>query len=191
MKILIIGGASHSLISFRGALIQALKIGGHEVVACSGEPQNDVIKKLNDWGVAYVPVHLSRVGIRPWEDLRTCWELFSLMKKYRPDIVLAYTIKPVVWGGLAAGLAGIREMYALITGLGYAFVSRNNFKDRMIGWLAIHLYRFSLRKCRVVFFQNPDDMKEFIDQRIVKEQQCLIVNGSGVDLDYYGLAPLP
>ncbi len=191
MKVLIIGGISFSLINFRGALIQTIKSEGHEVVACSGEPREDVVKKLRDWGVDFVPVRLSRTGLRPWEDLRTCWELFLLMKKYRPDIVLAYTIKPVIWGALAARLAGVRNIYALITGLGYAFVARNSLKDKIIGFMAVSLYWLSLRKCRHVFFQNPDDMREFAERRLVKEYQCLLVNGSGVDLDYYSVAPLP
>jgi hypothetical protein len=191
MKFLIIGGISFSLVNFRGELIKAIKLEGHEVVACSGEPRKDVVKKLQEWGVEFVPVHLSRAGLRPWEDLRTCWELFLLMKKYRPDIVLAYTIKPVIWGGLSARLAGVKEMHALITGLGYAFVSRNGLKDRIIGLLAKNLYLLSLRKCHHVFFQNPDDMKEFADLRLVKEDQCLLLNGSGVDLDYYNVEPLP
>lgn len=191
MKVLIIGGISFSLVNFRGALIQAIKSEGHEVVACSGDPREDIVKKLHDWGVDFVPVRLSRTGLRPWEDLRTCWELFLLMKKHRPDMVLAYTIKPVVWGALAARLAGVREMYALITGLGYAFMSRTHLKDKVIGLAAIYLYWLSLRKCRHVFFQNPDDMKEFTDRRLVKKDQCLLVNGSGVDLNYYNEAPLP
>jgi hypothetical protein len=82
-------------------------------------------------------------------------------------------------------------MHALITGLGYAFVSRNGLKDRIIGLLAKNLYLLSLRKCHHVFFQNPDDMKEFADLRLVKEDQCLLLNGSGVDLDYYNVEPLP
>lgn len=191
MRIMIVGGVSRSLVNFRGPLILSIRAKGHEILACSGEPRMDAVERLRGWGVRFIPVHISRAGMRPWEDLRTCWELSLLMRKYQPDVVLAYTIKPVIWGGLAARLAGIRDMHALITGLGYAFVSRNSLKGEVVGLLAKSLYWLSLRKCRCVFFQNPDDMQEFADRGLVKKEQCLLINGSGVDLDHYGLAPLP
>lgn len=191
MKILVIGGISRSLLNFRGPLLGAMLAKNHEILACAGEPQNDIIKRLHQWGIKFISIHLSRAGMRPWEDLRSFWELFSLMRQFKPDVVLAYTIKPVIWGGIAARLVGISRVYSLVTGLGYSFVSGNGWRGKIAGFFAAMLYRLSLKNSRRVFFQNPDDRQEFIGRGLVKREQCVLVNGSGVDLAHYGLAPLP
>lgn len=191
MRILVIGGISHSLINFRGSLLQAMRTAGHEVLACAGESRPDVVERLNELGVRFIPIHLSRAGMQPWEDLRTCWELWCLIRRFQPDVVLAYTIKPIIWGGLAARLTKGTGMYSLITGLGYAFVLGNGLQGKIAGWVAALLYHLSLKNCRQVFFQNPDDMEEFAKRGLVKKEQCMLVNGSGVDLAHYALAPLP
>ena len=191
MKVLIIGGLSRSLINFRGPLIRAMIAKGHQVFACSGEAQKEVTETLAAWGVEFFPVHLSRAGMRPWEDLRTCWQLYLIMKKIKPDLVLAYTIKPVIWAGLAARMAGVPKIFSLITGLGYAFIPETSVKSRGVFFLASFLYRSSLLGSRKVFFQNPDDMQVFISMGLVKAGQCVRVHGSGVDLTHYAEVPLP
>ena len=191
MKILIIGGIPHSLINFRGPLLQAMLAKGHEVIACTGEPREDVTAKLREWGVKFVPVAIYRSGMRPWQDMRTCWELWRLLKKIQPDVVLAYTIKPVIWGGLAARCSGILGMYSMITGLGYAFTTGNGLQGRITGLFAAILYRLSLKYNRRVFFQNPDDIHDFTTRRLVQQEQCILVNGSGIDLEHYEVTPLP
>jgi glycosyltransferase involved in cell wall biosynthesis len=164
---------------------------GHKVWACAGEPCADVKTTLSGWGVTFEPIHLSRAGMSPSDDLRTFWELCHVMRKLRPDLVMTYTIKPVIWGGLAAWLTGVNSVYSLITGLGYAFMHKKEMRSNVAGLLATLLYRMSLKKSRKVFFQNPDDMKEFITLGLVEHQQCVIVNGSGVDLTHYDLSNLP
>ena len=191
LKVLVIGGVSRSLVLFRGALLQAMRTKGHRVLACAGEPQADIIKKLSGMGVDFEPVHLSRTGMRPGEDLKSCMELYQIMRRFSPDKVLTYTIKPVIWGGIAARLAHVPESYSLITGLGYAFVPGNGWRGRIVGLVAALLYRLSMRHSRRVFFQNPDDIEEFVSRGLVQKKQCLLVNGSGVDLAHYPLAPLP
>lgn len=171
--------------------MRAMVAKGHEVMACSGEPLSEVVETLHGWDVRYEPIHLSRTGMRPWQDLRTCWELYRLMRRFQPDVVLAYTIKPVIWGGFAAWLAGVPGVYSLITGLGYAFVPGKRLRGMAMGLVMPLLYRLNLKISRKVFFQNPDDMHEFLVRRLVKAEQCRLVNGSGVDLVHYGLADLP
>ncbi|MHB8972332.1 MAG: glycosyltransferase family 4 protein [Pirellulaceae bacterium] len=191
MRIVIIGGVSRSLTIFRGPLIQAIRDMGHEVVACAGESNEVTVQTLREWGVKFFPLRLARAGMSPYADLCAFRELFEIMRKTSPDIVLAYTIKPVIWGGLAARLAGVPIIYSLVTGLGYAFMETGDARQRLAAKMATSLYRRSLRYSRSVFFQNPDDMQEFISRGLVRQRQCVVVNGSGVDIEHYALVPLP
>jgi glycosyltransferase involved in cell wall biosynthesis len=207
MKIMIIGGISESLINFRGCLIQTMLDQGHEVLACAGEPREHVAATLASWGAQYFPVKLARAGMSPTGDLRTFWQLWHLMRKHQPDIVLSYTIKPVIWGGFSARLAGVPRIFSLVTGLGYVFIQdeagtetgqkqpRSSplaaMKKRVVGAVARRLYRMSLKSSEKVIFQNPDDRHEFVAMRLVDQEKCVVVNGSGIDTEYFGLAPLP
>lgn len=187
MKVLIIGGKSSSLIGFRGPLIRELKIRGHEVLACAGEPEERVINKLLDWGISFKPLNLSRTGLSPYSDSKLVFQLYKIIKNYNPDLVLSYTIKPVIWGGIASKLAKVKSINSLITGLGYAFIESGGLKSRVINKIATFLYKISLGFSNKVFFQNPDDLKEFVDKKIVSSSKCRVINGSGVDLTYYSI----
>ncbi len=191
MKVLIIGGISRSLVNFRGPLIRAIQNAGHAVVACAGEPDKVAAQTLHLWGVDFFPIRLARAGMSPFADLRAFYDLFVLMRRVRPDVVLAYTIKPVIWGGLAARMAGVPGACSLITGLGYAFMEAGNLRQRLASMVATKLYKISLRHSRTVFFQNPDDLELFVTRQLVLEGQTQLLNGSGVDLIRYPVTPLP
>lgn len=190
MRILIIGGISQSLVNFRGPLIRAMLEKGHEVLACAGEPQQIVADTLCKWGVRFIPVSLARAGMRPLEDLRTLFELRRIIRKFRPEAVLAYTIKPVIWGSLAARMAGVKNFYSLITGLGYAFIDGTSLKQWLASWIAKHFYAISLKGSRKVFFQNSDDRDLFVNLSLVKPDQTVVVEGSGIDLDFFTFSPI-
>jgi glycosyltransferase involved in cell wall biosynthesis len=190
MRVLIIGGISKSLINFRGPLIRDTLARGHEITACAGEPCEEVVTTLASWGVTFMPVNLGRAGMNPLADIRTFLQLRRIMCDQRPDIVLSYTIKPVIWGGFAARLTGAYGIFSLITGLGHAFMKPRNIRHHLVAITAKLLYKFSLRHSQKVFFQNPDDSCEFITKRLVQERQSIIVNGSGVDTKYFAPFPL-
>lgn len=217
MHILIIGGISRSLINFRGPLIRAMRANGHTVSACAGKARADVAGTLESWGVQFFSVNLSRTGMNPFGDLKTCRGLYRIMRQECPDVVLAYTIKPVIWGGIAARFAHIPNVYSLITGLGYAFMAnqavgsdqekrrhtpsanrlpatatvQQALKQRLAGWIAHRLYKASLKHSSKVFFQNPDDRHEFVQLGLVDEAKGIVVSGSGVDLSHFCREPLP
>jgi glycosyltransferase involved in cell wall biosynthesis len=191
LKILICGGVSQSLVNFRGPLIRAFRERGHSVWACAGEPRPEVREALQRWGVPFHPIPLARTGTSPLDDLRTWLALKRLITSIGPDIVFAYTIKPVIWGGLAARTCRTTKVYALITGLGYAFQRSGDFRSRLIGMIARRLYRTSLKTSTRVFCQNPDDMATLIRMRLIREEQGILVNGSGVDLQHFATPPLP
>lgn len=192
--VLVIGGVSDSLINFRGPLLARLVELGYEVHAAANGLDADLraAERLAVMGVVAHPVPLSRTGLSPIEDLRLVWSLWRLMRQIRPDAVLGYTIKPVIWGLLAAWLAGVPRRFALITGLGYAFASSPGGNRTLVQRLASLLYRLSIRRASLVFFQNPDDEREFRQWGILPGSvPSKVVHGSGVEVDDFALADQP
>lgn len=189
-KIAVIGGYAPSLLNFRGPLIRALRARGHEVVAFAPEHDVETATELLKLGVRYHPVPLERSGLNPLRDLRGTRELTRLLRRERPDLVFAYTVKPVVFGSFAARAAGIRRLYSMVTGLGYTFTPQDR-RTRLLNVLVRGLYGAALRLNRRVIFQNPDDRAVFTRGGLVALARTRLVDGSGVDLAHYAPAPLP
>lgn len=196
MRFLLVANAPGSLVNFRLDFIKSVQAAGYEVhVAC---PQMDeAIKEniiLEQQGVVMHSVAMSRVGLNPLSDFLTLWSLFRLMRKVQPSIFLGYTIKPVVWGSLAAFFARVPKRFSLITGLGYAFVDDEipSIKRRFVRVAVEKLYLLSLSCCSRIFFQNPDDEQLFRDFKIIKNSTLTtVVKGSGVNLAHFKVRPLP
>lgn len=187
-RFLMLAGSPESLVNFRGSLLLMLVSLGLEVhVASPGLLANSVVsKKLREIGVFCHDFPLSRTGLNPVSDWNSYRVLRRLIRDLRPDAVFAYTIKPVIYGLLAARSGGVAKCYALITGLGYAFTGSVTGKRALIQWVARKLYRHSLRSAKVVFFQNPDDQQVFRARGILSpNSSSVVVNGSGVDLDKF------
>lgn len=187
MRVLVIGGISRSLLNFRGPLIRAMLDTGHEVWACAGDLREDVVETLKSWGVTFVRFHLARAGMRPWEDFKTFRDLQRLMGKVRPDAILAYTVKPVIYGGLAARVCGVEKFFPMITGLGYAFTPIASISHFAVAVAAKLLYRTVFFNSTGIFFQNPDDLSLFLNGGYVTRRKAYLINGSGVDLDHYDI----
>jgi glycosyltransferase involved in cell wall biosynthesis len=129
--------------------------------------------------------------LRPDRDLRAVRALVALFRELQPDIFLGYTIKPVIYGSLAAWVAGVPHRFSMITGLGYAF-GGGGLKARVAGTLARLLYRLAMRRNDRVFCQNPDDRALFERAGLLRApEQAVLINGSGVDLEAFAPAPLP
>lgn len=193
MTFLLIASYPDSLLNFRGPLIDALLSCGLAVHVAAPDllPHNEVRQQLEAKGVHAHDIPLRRTGMNPIADINALYSLWGLMRRVRPDYVLGYTIKPVIYGNLAALLAGVPKRYALITGLGYAF-QEGAGERRLLKRLVQHLYRFALAKTCKVFFQNPDDQALFKFLRIMAEGSVsVVVNGSGVDVTNFMVAPLP
>lgn len=188
MKLCIVGGFPESLINFRGPLIRTLKKDGREILACAGGKDNEVERELRDLGISYLPFPLERSGTNPFRDCRTAHSLYRIFRSNRPGIVLLYTIKPVIYGSLAAKASGVRRIYSIITGLGYTLQRKRSWG---IARAIRLLYKQALRHNHLVFFQNPDNMAHFIEERIVERSRTVLINGSGVDLEYYSPSPVP
>ena len=182
---LIIGALPSSLVNFRGPLLRAMRAKGHSVLAAANGRDAGTEAALREMGVAYCPVRMARAGMNPLVDAATLADLVRLVRRVNPDLVLNYTIKPVVYGGMASRICGVKSIYSLVTGLGYAFMETASLRQQWAGRLARLLYRASLRHSRRVFFQNPDDARAFIDLKLVDARQTVQVDGSGVDLEKF------
>ena len=200
LRIAVIGGWAPSLIKFRGPLLAAMVARGHEVVAMAPAPTvadlvaagGDVAAQLAALGVRFEAIELERAGADPLADLRALGGLVRRLRALRPDLVLGYTIKPVIYGSLAARLAGVPNRAAMITGLGSALSSARTARGRLVAAAARALYRLGLAQCQVVIFQNPDDRDELAARHVLpRRAQVAIVRGSGVDLAHYPAQPLP
>lgn len=192
MRFLLIAGFAESILVFRGPLIRALMASGYTVhVAAPGlAAESEIGRVLADMGIVAHDIRLRRSGVNPIEDVGTLLQLKSLMKEIRPDVALGYTIKPVIYGAFAARLAGVPRFYALITGLGHAFMSggaRGPLRRLVQG-----LYAAALRHTKLVFFQNPDDEALFRSIPILdRRTPSQVVHGSGVDIAMYGETRIP
>lgn len=177
--IAIVANSSWNIYNFRQALIKALQHAGYDVL---------LLAPIDKWtphitaipGCRFIPLPACYPGkISPLKDIRLFWFLYRLYRKERPSLVLHHTIKPNVYGSLAARFAGIPSI-ATLTGLGYAFIHR--------GWLsqiARLLYKVALQKVDQVVFHNPDDQRLFVQQQLAPAKRCRVIQGSGVDTNYF------
>ncbi|WP_072628662.1 glycosyltransferase family 4 protein [Pandoraea thiooxydans] len=192
-NVVVIAGLAESLVNFRGQLLVAMIEAGHRVVAIASDRDEGVARRLSEMGVPLHIVPMSRAGLNPLADIAYAYRVYRLLRKLQPEVVLAYTIKPVVYGMIAARLARVRRRFALVTGLGYAFLDIDqNFQRKLVNRIACVLYRLGLSRVSGVFFQNPDDQKLFQMQSLIGEKvPSWVINGSGVDTSHFALAPLP
>lgn len=191
-RFLLIAGFADSLLGFRGPLIAALQAQGLQVhVAAPGlAPGSAARAQLQAQGLTVHDIPLHRTGQNPLADLRSLWALWRLMRRVRPAYVLGYTIKPVIYGSLAAWLAGVPRRFALVTGLGYAFQDAGGRGG--LRALVQRLYALALARAQVVFFQNPDNQQLFVQRGLLAPGVAsVVVNGSGVEVDRFSVQPLP
>jgi len=193
-KIIILASYPQSLFNFRGKLIEALQVNNVEVhVAVPDLANNRHIKsQLESNDVISHDLKLARTGLNPFLDLITFFQLIKLIKTLNPQYVLAYTIKPVIYGMLAAKLLRVPNCFALITGIGYGFTGKTEGTRGLLRKLLKKMYKLALRNTKSIFFQNPDDQKLFGTLKIINpSQRNIIVNGSGVDINHFSVVPLP
>lgn len=188
-KILVIGALAESLINFRAELINSLKRHNCKVLTVSSPLSPSLVDKFGDKAFEHAAVNFQRNGLNPLVDLKSCFALYRLYKKEKPQKVLAYTIKPVIWGGISSRFAKV-PFYALITGLGFAFHGQS-FKRKLLTKLVSFLYKISLSHATKVIFQNEDNRQLFVDRGIVPYSKTVVINGSGVDISHFNYSKMP
>lgn len=190
-KIIVLGSFAESLINFRGSLLKRMVENDFEVFACAPKASLDLQEKLKVIGVKYQSIPIDRVGLNPIRDLYTIFRLISLFRAIKPDVVLCYTIKPVIYGSFVGHIIGVPQIFSMITGLGYTF-SDGGVKEWLIYTFVRFLYKLSISFNKRVFFQNPDDRDLFLKLGLIESfEKAVLINGSGVDLDFFHIVPFP
>jgi len=190
-RVLVIGGGCDNLFKFRGRLLRDMQNLGHHVMTCAGERDEPTIEWLSNHGMSFDAVEIERRGINPFADLSYYRQLKRVIEARKPTVVLSYTIKPVIYGTLAARHYGVPHIAAMVTGAGMAFVE-GGMRLRLIRSVTAWLLRFALHKADVLIFQNHDDIDLFRQIGAVRPQQQVIkTNGSGVDLAFFMPSPPP
>ncbi len=181
-KLLIAINAAWNFTNFRAGLIRALVNAGYDVVAVA--PRDKYAPQVSMLGCRFVALHIDNQGTNPVNDALLLWRFLRLMAHERPDVFLGYTVKPNVYGSLAAGWLGI-PVINNIAGLGVVFV-----KAGLLARVVRRLYRSALRRSVKVFFQNDDDRQLFISGHLVRAQATALLPGSGIDLKRFAMSPL-
>jgi len=171
-----------TIYNFRKELVECLVKDNYRVVVVL--PVTEETKKITDLGCEVIDVPVERRGTNPVHDFRLFLTYRKTIKKIRPDVILTYTIKPNVYGGLAAGSLKVPYI-CTITGLGVAIEGGGILKK-----ISLMLYKAGLSKVEKVFFQNEENRKVFEEAKIGKGRYEL-VNGSGVNVEEFGSIPFP
>lgn len=183
MKIIICLNTAWNLVNFRAGLIRSLVAVGHEVVAVA--PDDKYVASLKALGCRFVPLHMKNGGTNPVQDALLTWRFFRLFANERPDVYLGYTVKPNVYGSLAAHMLGI-PVINNIAGLGVVFG-----KSGLLVKVVCTLYQLALGRSAKVFFQNDDDRQLFISGALVSAEITDLLPGSGVDLNRFTVTAIP
>lgn len=183
MRIIISINTSWNIYNFRSGLIKGLQKEGHEVIAVA--PNDDYSEKIQkELGVKFHSITIDNKGSNPFKDIKLIFDYKKLFKRIKPDVILQYTIKPNIYGSIAAKSLNIPTINN-VSGLGTIFINTNSITSK----IGILLYKYAFRSPKKVFFQNIDDKQLFINNNLVKENITDILPGSGVDLNKFQYSP--
>lgn len=187
-KILIIGGKAWSIINFRGSLIKKLVEKGYEVTAVSSEATKSELEKIKNIGASYIDIQLKSNTISILKDIVYFLKLKRIIFKLNPNIIISYTMKPIVYSGLAIFFKKNINFFPLITGLGNIFNTKkiNLYPIKII---LILLCKIALRNAKILIFQNNDNLQYFKKLKIAPKTKKIIIEGSGVDINYFNIEP--
>ncbi len=182
-KILVLANNDVGLYQFRRELLQALLDKGNEI--CISLPDGAMIEPMKAMGCKFINTPIDRRGINPKTDGKLVLMYRKMLKTLAPDLVITYTIKPNIYGGIACRMKKIP--YAInITGLGTAFQGNGMLKK-----FVVMLYKIALKKAKIVFFENAGNMQTLLDLGICRKEQTCLLNGAGVNLSHYGYVKYP
>ncbi len=191
-SLVIVSHHSVDLLKFRGPLIRDLAVSGVRVRCLAPDYDAATRTELAALGAEPVDYSLQRTGMNPLRDLVDVVGLVRILRRLAPDVVFAFSTKPMLYGTLAAWLAGIPKRVAMVEGAGYLFTSpdeRPGWRRRILLGGVKALYRLALGRAHRVVFLNPDDQHEFVGQGLVAREKTVLLGGIGVDLQAWAVAP--
>lgn len=188
--VVVVASYAPSLVNFRGPLLREMLSRGHKVVSIAPDASPEIRRQLSELGVSYFDLGANRTGMNPVDDVLYLYRLFRLIRRLSPDVMLSYTIKPVVYGSVAARLTGTERICSLITGLGFAF-DEPRYAGSSGRRIARMMLRLGLAASDQVIVQNTDDLAELVAEKLIsKKKNTGVVNGSGVDLERFVHSPV-
>jgi glycosyltransferase involved in cell wall biosynthesis len=181
MKIVLHSNIAWTISNFRLELIKFLINSKFEVICIANIDtfSNTSVKEIEETGAKFIKLSLDRKGINPINDLLYFSKLLFILKREKPDLIINYTIKPVIYGSLSARFLRIKSI-SVITGLGYVFTSKN-----YISQIVINLYKISLKKVNRVLFLNQSDLNDFISYNIIPSNKAIVLPGEGINTEYF------
>ena len=183
-----------TLTGFRAPLIRTLHARGVRVLALAPNFDEASRAAVRALGAEPIDSPMVRTGMNPFVDAIDTWRLARLLRRLRPDVVLSYAAKPVVFGSIAAKLAGVPRCVAMVEGLGYVFTASPtgfNRKQRLLQRVVLGLYRAGMACAQRVIFLNPDDRAQLQAAGVVAAGKTCLLGGIGVDLGAWPALPLP
>lgn len=192
LRVMVVGGELPYLLRFREPLIRALVESGNEVLVATPDVEPEP-SRLSAIGASYQRVPFRPTGMNPIRDLRDFSTMMNVQGTWRPDLVFAYGAKASIIALSVAARLGIRRRYAMLPGLGFAFVDdgQRSLRRALARWAQLVLFRLVLRPCRCVIFHNDDDRRELLARGAVRDAHTAVVHGSGVDLERFHATPVP
>ncbi|HBT63286.1 MAG TPA: glycosyltransferase family 1 protein, partial [Ruminococcaceae bacterium] len=179
-----------SLFWFRMDMMIDFIRSGYEVYALGNDNEDVWKQQFTKHNIIYKQIKFHRNGLNPISDFISTIHLISLIKDIKPDKIFIYQAKTIIYGSIAAKVAGVYDVYSLVAGLGSIFRG-NGFKNSVIRALLKVQYKIACCFNKAVFFQNDDDRREFVNNRIIAKNKTIIINGSGVNLEKFKPTALP
>jgi glycosyltransferase involved in cell wall biosynthesis len=173
-----VANTSWSVYNFRLGLIRELRQSNYHVVVVA--PKDAFTSKLIKEGIEYYEIEMYNYGTKPWQEMYLIFALYSLYRKIKPDLIFHYTIKPNIYGSMAAYFCGIPSII-ITTGLGHLF----EFKNFMVRTVTMNMYRIACRLSAQTWFLNSNDQDVFVYKRIVPKTKTKLINGEGVNTEWY------
>ncbi|RBM27768.1 glycosyltransferase family 4 protein [Vibrio tarriae] len=177
MRLVMVANTAWSVFNFRHSLIKELLNCGVELYVIA--PEDKFSAKLTEMGCQVLDLPMQAKGVNPIADLALMLRLLRNYREIKPDFIIHYTIKPNIYGSLAAKLAGIPSL-AITTGLGYTFVNQN-----VVSQVARQLYKFAFRYPKEVWFLNEDDRRAFLEHHLIEPDKAVLLHGEGVNLNHF------
>lgn len=185
-----ITAATFTIPWFREDMLREFAKRADDVVVLGNEDDPKWNPYFEDLGVTYRTYPVSRNGLNPRDDMRTYRALRSIIAEEKPDKVLTNFVKANVYGCVAARKAGVQDIFVMMGGLGSVFHGSDP-KSKLARLIVMSEYRASLKNAKKVFFQNDEDSQLLISLGLVKRDQVVRINGSGVNTEHFAQKPLP
>lgn len=190
IRVVVLSSHTPSLFWFRLDMMRSFMDNGCEVIACGNEPEDKWASDFLENGITYRQIFVHRNGANPLSDIKTYRSVKRTLKELAPDKVFTFQAKTVIYGGMAARKLRIAEIYPLIAGVGSIFMKKD-LKTRLVCSVMKREYRIALKRAPKVFFQNMNDVEFFRANRMIKDQEVVILRGSGVNTEHFSVQPMP